>query len=338
MSKLLGNSLPPYPIKEDKIMSFWQEYDSIHGDLEDVKRMIIENTRNKYLGEVIEPMVYSSGKMLRPAFVLLSGSFGNENGEKLKRLAMVIEILHMATLIHDDIIDDADMRRGEPSIQSMKGKNAAVYVGDYYLCQCFLILSQEYEVEDLREIAKVMNTICLAEVLQNYNKRNEDMTVRNYLKIISGKTADLFALSFLMGAKSTGCKKDLIYKLGKIGHSIGMAFQIIDDILDYSSDTLVLGKENNKDIKQGYFTLPLIYALKKDKSNRLKNTLDKYQLEYEDYASIVQAVKDLGGIEYSRQLAKKYGDKAFKLIKELPDCESKRILFEVTEKLFRREY
>lgn len=319
-------------------MSFWQEYEKINNELTDVRDRIIHETKNKYLGEVIEPMVYSSGKMLRPAFVLLSGMFGNYDRDRLKRFAVVVEILHMATLIHDDIIDDADMRRGIPSIQSKKGKNAAVFIGDYYLCQCFLMLSKDYEQEDLEKIARVINKICLAEVQQNFNKRNLNISVRNYLKVISGKTAALFALSCYMGAKVGNCEEKVCNALGKIGQNIGMAFQIIDDILDYSAEQLALGKENNKDIQQGYYTLPLIYALNNDKSGRLKALLDKEVLTFEDHEQIVKKVHENEGIAFAKQLAEEYARKAFTLIDGLPECESKTIIRDVTEKLIHRKY
>lgn len=319
-------------------MSFWQEYKQINDDLIDIKKMIVENTKNRYLDNVIEPMVYSSGKMLRPAFVLISGKFGDYDIEKLKRFAMIIELLHIATLIHDDIIDDSEIRRGEASVQAKKGKNAAVFIGDYYLCQCFLMLSNDYEQSELQEIAKVINTICLAEVQQNYNKNNKHMTVRNYLKVISGKTAALFALSFYMGAKVGNCDKNLCYNLGKIGKHIGMAFQIIDDILDYSSDRIVLGKENNKDIQQGYYTLPLIYALSKDNNGELNKILNNKEFSSDDYKDIVRAVNENGGIDYSKKLAAAYTEKAFTLISDLPECESKDILQDITSKLLKRKY
>lgn len=319
-------------------MSFWQEYKQINEELEDIKRMIIENTQNKYLEGIIEPMVYSSGKMLRPAFVLLSGKFGEVDPEKLKRLAMIVELLHIATLIHDDIIDDANMRRGEASIQAKKGKNAAVFIGDFYLCQCFLLLSNEYDQVELQEIAKVINTICLAEIQQNYNKDNKDMNVRNYLKVISGKTAALFSLSFYMGAKISNCDEKLCNVLGKIGKYIGMAFQIIDDILDYSTDKIALGKENNKDIQQGYYTLPLIYALANDTGFELKEILNKTKLNSEDYNNILRKVEENKGLEYSKKLANAYTNKAFTLINDLPDSESKEILANVTAKLLKRKY
>lgn len=319
-------------------MSFWQEYEDINNELIDVKQRIIKETKNKYLGEVIEPMVFSSGKMLRPAFVLLSGMFGDYDIERLKQFAVVVEILHMATLIHDDIIDDADIRRGNPSIQAEKGKNAAVFIGDYYLCQCFLMLSKEYDKEDLEQIARVINKICLAEVQQNYNKRNINMSVRNYLKVISGKTAALFALSCYMGAKVGNSDIKVCNTLGKIGQNIGMAFQIIDDILDYSTEKSVLGKENNKDIQQGYYTLPLIYALNNDESGMLKAILEKDVLTFEDYEQIVKYVHKNEGITFAKQLAEEYANKAFKLIDGLSECNSKDILRDVAKKLIYRKY
>ncbi|PKM93410.1 MAG: heptaprenyl diphosphate synthase [Firmicutes bacterium HGW-Firmicutes-1] len=319
-------------------MSFWQEYENINEELNEVRNMIIKSTKSKYLGEVMEPMIYSSGKMLRPAFVLLAGKFGHYDASRLKKFAMIIEILHMATLIHDDIIDDADMRRGQPSIQAEKGKNAAVFIGDYYLCQCFLMLSSDYEQEDLQHIARVINAICLAEVQQNFNKRNNNLSVRNYLKVISGKTAALFALSFYMGAKVGNCELKLCQDLGRLGKYIGMAFQIMDDILDYSSDQLSLGKENNKDIQQGYYTLPLIYALNNDKNSELKNLLDKEDLTKEEYALIVNMVNANGGISYSMDLAQTYVNKAFDIITHLPEGESKTVLKDITDKLLKRKY
>lgn len=321
--------------------AFWKEYPEIIEELTDVKRIIKESvkSREKYLEESIYPMIDAGGKMLRPAFLLLSGKFGEYDSKKMHNLAAVIELLHIATLIHDDIIDNAELRRGVDTVQSKYGKEYAVYIGDFLFCQCITMLSKyDYTTENLKEISKAISRICMSEISQYHLRYAKNINLRKYIRIISGKTAALFTICFYAGARESNCSEAMQKLLGKIGYHIGMAFQIIDDLLDYRGDTKLLGKNALKDLKRGYYTLPLIYAIEKDKGKEILNILDKPSLGDQDIDEIIRLVKKYEGIEKAKQVADRYTEKAINYTKKLPDCQSKELLQEVIPKLLKRNY
>lgn len=319
--------------------TFWDNYQGIKNELQDINRIMIENvkTSEKYIEEPLIDLINSGGKMLRPAFLLLSSKFGEYNKDKHENLAAVIEMLHMATLIHDDIIDESKLRRGNITIQSKYGKDTAVYMGDFLFSKCFLMLSEEYSIENIKKISQAIAKICIGEIRQYHFRFRQDVSLKRYLKIISGKTAALFAMSFVVGAKEANCSEKLSKKLGKIGYNIGMAFQIIDDILDYTANEKVMGKSIKNDLKQGFFTLPLIYALLEG-NEELEELTQREKINDEDVSKIIDIVRNSGGIKSARKLAIKYTKRAFDDIKLLPENESKKIIYEITEKLLKRKY
>ncbi len=320
---------------------FWRAYPRIEEELRVVNGIIEENIkcREKFFENSIGQMIKSGGKMLRPAFLLLAGDFGNQDKTKLYSMAAAIEMLHMATLVHDDIIDDSKLRRGCATIQHEYGKEYAVYAGDFLLAQCMMVLSEhEFSSENAREISRVISKICMGEVKQYHLRYASQMDIRNYLRIISGKTATLIALSFYAGAKESGCSEKLSKQLGRIGYNIGMAFQVIDDLLDYQGDSTTLGKSALKDIQSGYYTLPLIFAMKKDCDNKIREKLQQPNLTDEDVKEIVELVHLYKGIDKAKQVADRYSQKAFTQIENLPACDSKRIIEEVVKSLLKRSY
>lgn len=319
--------------------TFWDNYQGIKNELQDINRIMIENvkTSEKYIEEPLIDLINSGGKMLRPAFLLLSSKFGEYNKDKHENLAAVIEMLHMATLIHDDIIDESKLRRGNITIQSKYGKDTAVYMGDFLFSKCFLMLSEEYSIENIKKISQAIAKICIGEIRQYHFRFRQDVSLKRYLKIISGKTAALFAMSFVVGAKEANCSEKLSKKLGKIGYNIGMAFQIIDDILDYTANEKVMGKSIKNDLKQGFFTLPLIYALLEG-NEELEELTQREKINDEDVSKIIDIVRNSGGIKSARKLAIKYTKRAFDDIKLLAENESKKIIYEITEKLLKRKY
>lgn len=320
---------------------FWKKYPEVLGELEDVTNIIKKNVKGSdvYLNDSIIPLVEQGGKMLRPAFVLLSAKFGDYKDDKIHNLAAVVEMLHLATLIHDDIIDNSKLRRGCETIQSKYGKDFAVYAGDYLFCNCFNMLSKnDYTMENFKNISMAIKKICIGEIRQNYFRYTTKINLNKYIRIVSGKTAALFSLSFMVGASESKCDLSLVRKLGNIGYNIGMAFQIIDDLLDYTGDIEKLGKNTQSDLKQGYYTLPIIFALEEDKNGELANLLDNSTFNKDDTKTIFELVKRFNGIEKSKMLVDRYSKKAFKNIEKLPDCESKVILSEVLETLIQRKY
>ncbi len=296
-----------------------------------VRKTITNRTRTKFAGvrNIIEDVLDLNGKMIRPLFVLLSANFGTYESDKIVNLASSVEMLHLATLIHDDIVDDAKVRRHRESAQSKYGKDMAVYAGDYLLSKSLTILNaDDYDAKHVDRLAKGIERICESELLQ-YQSRFNTMTLKNYLRIVSGKTATLFAVSLYVGASESKCGDKLSGQLGKIGYELGIAFQIIDDILDFSDDQLKVGKSIQNDLKKGYFTLPVIYAIEGSKHNTddILNASDMFELIDLNY-----------GIERSRELARKYTKKAFKRINTLPEGDAKELLEKIATQMLLRKY
>lgn len=318
---------------------FWIDYPDIAEELQSIKKIIKDNVKSseKDFNEAISPLVETGGKMLRPAFLLLAAKFGEYNKEKIHNLAAAIEMMHMATLVHDDIVDEAKLRRGTETIQHKYSKEYAVYIGDFMFCQCFIMLSGfDYSTENLRDISKAISKICMGEIIQHNIRYAKNTNLKKYIKVISGKTAALFAISFYTGGKESNCSEQTSKLLGRVGYYIGMAFQIIDDLLDYSGDTSKLGKNAQSDLIKGYYTLPLIYAMSEDKENRISSILDNSSLNDEDVKEITSLVNRYKGIDKSQNLADKYTKKAFDYIERLPECDSKEIIKDITQKLLRR--
>ncbi|GAB6106186.1 polyprenyl synthetase family protein [Fusibacter bizertensis] len=299
-------------------------------ELEKVSETIQRYSKSKFSGikEIINDIIDLNGKMLRPTLTILSARYGEYQSEKVVKLAASIEMLHMATLIHDDIIDDSKLRRNKESMQSKYGKDMAVYAGDYLLSKSLSMLnSKEYDAEHMVKLAKAIEQICESELLQ-FHSRFKYMTVKNYLRVVSGKTAALFAISMYAGASETSCPENLSKQLGKIGYELGVAFQIIDDILDFSEDQALVGKSTRNDLKKGYYTLPVIYAFQ----GETEAVLDQSE------AVLMQLVEKNKGIEKARILAKKYTKRAFKRIANLPDDDNKKALEALAKSLLNRKY
>lgn len=321
------------------MQKLWTQYPEISDELKKVVEIIEKNAkcRDKIVEESILELLRSGGKMLRPSFVILASKFGEYDEEKARALASVVEMFHMATLVHDDIIDDATLRRGKETVQSKYGKNYAVYIGDYLFCICFKILASVGSLESVKLDTMTMSRICMSEIDQLNSRFDRDVSVKKYLKRASGKTAELFSLSLYIGASESGCSNKLSKLFWQIGHNIGMAFQIIDDILDYTGTNEGIGKNSANDLKQGIYTLPLIMALN-DKPNGLLEILSKENYSEEDVHKVITLVNDHGGVQKSIDIAKKYTNKAYKQIESLPENEYKKILFDITKTLLDRKY
>lgn len=316
----------------------WNDNEFIRKELETVEGTIKKSlrTRNKTVKEALVRFVDSGGKRLRPAFAILGGTFGEYDEEKIIPLAAALEVIHMATLIHDDIIDDAKLRRGKDTVHSILGKDVAVYSGDFLLTRGFMLVAESADIEMLQQVAKASAFICDSEIAQNEQKYDTDVTVKQYLKRIGGKTAALFSISLYMGAYKSGCPKKLVNKLGVLGYNIGMAFQIVDDILDLTGNEIKVGKPLLSDATQGVYTLPIIYALASDYRKQVLEALGRI---HKDNGSSLYAFLDTSkAIERSKTLAEKYIRKALKSAKELPDSIGKNIIIEIIDEQLERKF
>ena len=316
----------------------WNENEFLRKELEAVEDTIKKSlkTRNKTVKEALVRFVESGGKRLRPAFVVLGGTFGEYDEEKIRPVAAALEIIHMATLIHDDIIDDAKLRRGKETVHSVLGKDVAVYSGDFLLTRAFMLVAEFADINMLNQVAKASAYICDSEIAQNEQRFDTDVSVKQYLKRIGGKTAVLFSISLYMGAIKAGCSKKLANKLGVLGYNIGMAFQIVDDILDLTGNEARVGKPLLSDAAQGVYTLPIIYALRSDYREQVLKALSRM---HKDNGLSLYALLDTSkAIERSKNLAEKYIRKALKSAGELPDCIGKEIIIKIIDEQLERKF
>jgi len=319
--------------------NIWNDYPEIRQELIEVINLMKKNVKckDKKIEKSIMELIESGGKLLRPAFVLIGSKFGDNDKSKSVPTAAVIEMLHMATLVHDDVIDDSKLRRGQETIQSKYGKDYAVYIGDYLFCVCFKILATNNSLQAIKVDSRAMSKICMGEVNQLNSRFSMKLSVKDYLSRISGKTAELFSISLYLGAAECNADEKISKELGNIGHNLGMAFQIIDDILDYEGNDESIKKSAANDLKQGIYTLPLIYAYRNNK-DAFKDIIGKDYYNEEEVIEIINLVKANKGIEMAKELAEKYINKCFKGIDKLPNNDYKIILIEIASWLLKRTY
>jgi len=276
----------------------------------------------------------SKGKFIRAIALLTCAQ--NKDGRihtNAVKFAAAIETLHLATLVHDDVMDDADIRRGFPTLQKQYGKRTAVICGDYLLCIALKLAADVPNKQDYLNlnIPDYMTRVCFGELNQHINNGNFDLSVYRYLKIISGKTAALFEASFFAGAILSESDPSEIRRYKRLGRYIGMIFQLIDDCMDFEATENIAKKPVQSDFEQNVITLPLIHAFAKMlgfKERALKNEVSRID--------IGDAVSKTNGILYTRMVAKKYYDKYIKVVNDMDITENKRDgLISILDKAYR---
>ena len=323
--------------------NLWLQYPELAKDIEKVKHNLQDKISVDYpdLQAALSKMASNGGKFLRPAFFLLftkltADSQNRVDDKKLIDIATSLEVLHMSTLIHDDIIDDSPKRRGEVSVQSQFGKDIAVYAGDYLFTVFFdLITDNVLDTPFFKINSRTMKKILLGELNQMKHRYNTQQTFLNYLRNVNGKTAYLFRLASAEGAYFGGASSQTVSLATRIGQNIGIGFQILDDILDYS-DASRLNKPTLEDLATGVYSLPLLLVLNED-SDELHTLLAKKQdLTLPEIQRIQALVVELGGVEKAKDLAAKFTNKALIDIDKLPDSTAKKKLAKLTKVLLKR--
>lgn len=325
-----------------KVHPMWDDYPALSKELSATVSLIKKQVTIQHpeINQKINQMLTGGGKLLRPAYSILFSQFGDSyDAKKSQAVAAAVEIIHTATLIHDDVIDESSVRRGQSSINAAYSNRIAVYTGDYLFTLCFQLL-QEY-VEDASVIqlnAKGMEVILMGELNQLTNKYNTNMRMRDYFRQIKGKTAELFGLSCFSGAYHATKDQKFAEQAYRIGHNIGVAFQLIDDVLDYTEESEQLGKPALQDLRNGIYTAPLIYAMRNNRPAIEPLLANKEEIHDDEVAQVLQIIQQAGGIEETRLLAQKYTKKALKQIQNLPNIEAKHILSNITEQVLNRNF
>ena len=318
----------------------WMNYPELHEELKQVKKLMRDSIQieNKAIKDAILSVLDSGGKMVRPAYLILFSMWNdNRNKEEVRAIAAALELLHVATLFHDDVIDESSVRRGQETISAKLGNRVAIYAGDYLLTVCYQLLSSySKDLVNIQIPTRGMMQVIQGELSQMEERYRLDVTVQDYLKRIEGKTAQLFMLSCMMGERFSLLNEEA--RARQIGHAIGMSFQILDDILDYEIDAHQFGKPVLEDVAQGVYTLPLIIAFPK-KEKEFRSLLEKKEhISDEERKKVQQLVLKSGGVDSAKVLAKKYTDRALQQIERLPEKNVKSMLYDITNRLLQREY
>ena len=286
------------------------------------------NSKVPLLDKILHYIVKRKGKQMRPMFVFLSGKLFGQINESSFRAASLIELLHTATLVHDDVIDDANMRRGFFSINALWKNKIAVLVGDYLLSKGLLMSLENEEYGLLQIVSKAVKEMSEGELLQIEKARKLDIEEDVYFEIIRQKTATLIAACCACGAVTAKQDRETVERMRKFGELVGIAFQMKDDLFDYYNED-VIGKPTGIDIKEQKMTLPLIYTLRNCDRKQKKfiiETVKNHNINSERVSKVLEIVKKSGGINYTIEKMKTYQEEALRLLKTFDDNESRKSL------------
>jgi heptaprenyl diphosphate synthase len=282
--------------------------------------------------EIMTHFFAAGGKRLRPALALLCCRLGAYDFERAAAVAMAVEFIHSATLVHDDVIDQARTRRGYPTVSAAYGDNTAIIVGDYYFGKAANLIALGGESRVLDILSATVMRICHGEILQLTSRRDYTQTVEQYYQKIEHKTATLLSASCHCAAIVSHEEPEAINALRQFGYDVGMAFQVVDDVLDYVATEEELGKPVGNDLRQGAVTLPLMYALQHDPTAaRLRPLLDREPMRDADYVRVVELVRDSPAVELAYGHAREFGARAKERLARFPDSPYRQAMFDIAD-------
>ncbi len=288
------------------------------------------------LASIVEHVLKQKGKRIRPALALLAGKLYKYDSDSLISMATGVELLHTATLVHDDTIDDSIVRRGIATVNSLWSESTAVLVGDYLFAKAADLVSTTDNVRVMRLFAQALMTICNGELSQSFNTYNWRQTREDYYARIGSKTAALFSLATESGAVLSGAPEQAVQWLKSYGHYLGMAFQIVDDILDFTGEEQELGKPVGNDLLHGVITLPTILFFENHPEGSPVDTLSENR-EQGNLRRAVELIRNSAVLEYSYEIAGEFCSLAHQALAGLPDSESRRSLSDLTQYVVERD-
>ncbi len=323
--------------------NFWNNEPAVDQGLALVQRRIDETAAGArgFIRPYLQEKIRQQGKMLRPACVLLCSRMGEGGSDQVRLatdLAAGIELIHAASLVHDDIVDEAPLRRGEPTLHSIIGNRKAVVAGDYLMARAFSLFSHSsIERIDAGKVSDRIGRLCESEIDQDSEIGNFFISVTHYLRRIGGKTASLFSLACYLGAAAGNLSPLHVRRLTRFGYNLGMSFQIQDDILDYSGDREQMGKEAGKDLQDGIATLPLLCSLSRD-TGELRSLVSSHPMNNEQLEQAVGIIISLGGVDDARNISSRYQKRALQDLHALPNSESREALARLLHRLTDRKH
>ncbi len=289
--------------------------------------------------QVIRYIAGRKGKRLRPLLVFLSARLHGQTTAKTMEAGVIVELLHTATLIHDDVVDESTLRRGSPTVNHLWNNKISVLIGDFLFSRTLTALVGLQDPEALAIISEAANRITEGELIQIDHDHDYEMGENVYFDLVSKKTAALFSAACALGAWSVADGFESQSKMRLFGENLGIAFQIKDDLLDYVGETAKLGKPTGNDIRENKVTLPLIHALARAGNSRRQEILRLLEsgVDEDGIRKVVAFVNDFGGVDYSTRTAKEYGEKACAILQTYPASETKTCLNTLVEFAINRE-
>ena len=289
--------------------------------------------------QISEYIINGGGKRLRPALVLLAAGACGYSGSAHYQLAAVVEFIHTATLLHDDVVDDSDLRRGQATANALFGNAASVLVGDFLYSRSFQMMVELKNMRVMEVLANATNTIAEGEVLQLLNCHNPGVTEEDYLHVIRYKTAKLFQAAGQIGAVISQATPEVEDSLSRYGLHLGTAFQLIDDVLDYSGDHVETGKNLGDDLAEGKPTLPLIYAMQRgtlEQAGLIRHAVEHGGLQ--EFRPVLATIRDTGALDYTRRQANLESQRAMEAVASLPQSSYRDSLLQLAAFAVSRNY
>lgn len=313
-------------------------YSFLNSDLNLIEKALEETVQGEspLLQQASLHLLQAGGKRIRPVFVLLGGKFGNYDINVIKDVAVALELIHMASLVHDDVIDDADLRRGKPTIKSMWDNRFAMYSGDYIFAKAIELITNIRNPIAHRLLSKTIVELSIGEIEQIKDKYRFEQNLRDYLLRIKRKTALLIASSCQLGAVAAGVEEKIQRKLYLFGYYVGMSYQITDDILDFTGTEKELGKPAGGDLLQGNITLPVLFAME-DEAIRAEIVKVHENMTSVEIANIINLIKNSDAIQKSAEISDRYLKKALDILDELPNNRARKTLRDIAHVIGKRK-
>ena len=308
------------------------------GDLQTIEKELAASIQaeDPLLQEASLHLLKAGGKRIRPVFVLLAAKFGDYDIQKVKKAAASLELIHMASLVHDDVIDNALLRRGAPTIQALWDNKVAMYTGDYIFARSFELMTDIKIPKAHQLLAHTIVEVCLGEIEQIRDKYVFTQNVRTYFRRIKRKTALLIATSCQLGGVVSGVEEYVHKKLYRFGYYVGMSYQVMDDILDFTGTEKSLGKPAGGDLKQGNVTLPVLFAMENEELRQEIMSVHE-GMEDEKFRPIIEKIKHSDAIQKSIEVSDRFLKKAFLELEGLPDIKARRNLYDIATFIGKRK-
>jgi octaprenyl-diphosphate synthase len=329
------------PLFEEKTTSLHKVLELIGDDLEKVDREFRKHLKSRVpiISAIGEHLLLSGGKRYRAKLLLLAAELCGYRGDHHISMASLIEFIHTATLLHDDVVDRAELRRGTDSANSIWGNEASVLVGDFLFTKCFSLMVENGDWKILQTISKATMTMAEGELGELIKTNDLSLTEKNYISIITQKTAFLISAATKIGAILGNVSEEKEWALSEYGMDVGIAFQLIDDNLDYTSKEEEFGKKIGIDLQDGKITLPLIFTLNhcnREERNLIQKTAESHPISKEAFFRVVEIIEKYHGTQYTWKKAKRYVEKAKRHLHLFPNSREKEALCAMADYVLER--